>query len=253
MRRVVLVRPSGPRNVGSALRAVANFGPAELYAVTPELPSLLVHPEFEQMAHGVKDWEERCVVVPTLEEALADCTWTVGFTARSRDHRTIRDWRDVREEAAARGADPQERVGLMFGNETSGLSGKETERASVLVRVPTGDEHTSLNLALAASIALYDTFQPASPDVGSEGSTPISGHARAYLAEHVADTLSGAARSEHIRADVEASVRRLFGRAEVETRDARAWHAVMRALGNRSSPLDYGLGPVPDEPVSTGD
>ena len=83
VKRVVLVRPQGPRNVGSVLRLVANFGAAELWLVGPVRPSLLVHPDFEQMAHGVEDVAARVVVVPSLERALADEEYTlddVGVT-----------------------------------------------------------------------------------------------------------------------------------------------------------------------------
>lgn len=43
------------------------------------------------------------------------------------------------------------------------------------------------------------------------------------------------------------SVERVFRRAVVETRDARAWHAILRALGNHKVPRDYGLPGQPDK------
>jgi len=105
VKRVVLVRPGGPRNVGMIVRETANFGPCELVLVAPELPSLLVHPEFQQMSHGVPEARERCRVVATLEEALADCTFSVGFTARPQEGRPRHEWRAKRDELGARGAD----------------------------------------------------------------------------------------------------------------------------------------------------
>ena len=47
MKRIVLCRPSGPRNVGTVVRALANFGPAQLAIVAPQRKTLLIHPEFE--------------------------------------------------------------------------------------------------------------------------------------------------------------------------------------------------------------
>lgn len=245
MRRVVLVRPSGPRNVGAALRAAANFGPVEFWLVAPERPSLLVHPDFEQMAHGVEGLGARVEVVEKLPEALADCTLAIGFTGRVRDHQEVRDWRELRDEVAARGADEAERVALVFGNEVHGLVQAESDLVNRLARIPTSDEHGSLNLAAAATLVLYDTFLPTSGSAARSRTTPVDGHARAYLKAHVGETLAGVARSDKIREEIEASVERLFSRAELETRDARAWHAVMRALGNRRTPLDYDLGPQP--------
>ncbi len=102
MKRIVLVRPQGPRNVGSILRVVDNFGPAELVIVKPDKPSLLVHPDFEQMSHGVERIVEKIRVVDDLPSALSDCTGSYGFTARARDHRALRDWRDVTDELVRR-------------------------------------------------------------------------------------------------------------------------------------------------------
>ncbi len=93
--RVVLVRPNGPRNVGAVLRAVTNFGPAEIVVVRPVRASLLVHPDFEQMAHGVEEMAARIRIVDTLQDALSDRTHSFGFTARGRQHRRIENWRDV--------------------------------------------------------------------------------------------------------------------------------------------------------------
>ena len=133
MKRVVLCRPQGPRNVGSALRAVENLGPADLYLVRPERPALLEHPEFEQMAHGVEDFENKVHVVDSLEEALEECTDSVGFTARARHHRIVQPLRAVQSELEAQCAQPDRRVALVFGSEVSGLDETETDLCQRLV------------------------------------------------------------------------------------------------------------------------
>ena len=55
MRKFVLVRPEGPRNVGMVLRTATNFGSINVVLVDPRRPSMLKHPDFEQMSHGVAD------------------------------------------------------------------------------------------------------------------------------------------------------------------------------------------------------
>ena len=52
----------------------------------PIRPSLLVHPDFVQMSHGVEDTASKVRCVATVAEAIADCNHTYGFTARGRDH-----------------------------------------------------------------------------------------------------------------------------------------------------------------------
>ena len=243
MKRVVLVRTAGPRNAGSIVRVAANFGPCELVCVAPERPSLLVHPDFEQMAHGVEDIAAKVRVVATLAEALADCTASVGFTARARDHRELVDWRVARSALATRAARSEERVALVFGNEENGLTIEETEPLGQLVRIPLSHEHGSLNLAMAVGIVLSTLYldQPDLVDAGHQNAVPLTGADRAFLVARLQATLGPVPWTDSARRDVLASIERVFGRAELETRDARAWHMLLRALGNEKTPGDFGI------------
>ena len=52
------------------------------------------------------------------------------------------------------------------------------------------------------------------------------------------------ARTPAARRDILASIERVFSRAELEDRDARAWHLMLRALGSTLTPKDLGLPPA---------
>jgi TrmH family RNA methyltransferase len=242
VKRVVLVRPSGPRNVGTIVRVCANFGPVELRLVAPERPSLLVHPEFEQMSHGVSDAASRCVIVATLKEALADCTGSIGFTARTRGQRRREDWRDVREGISLAANDQDQRIALVFGNEVTGLEAVDTDQLQSLVHIATSPEHSSLNLAMSVGIVLSDLFT--SPRVKKRERPPkvLSGEGREYLKASLKDAFGEkVALTKAAREDILESIDRVFSRAPLEDRDARAWHLMARALGTRLTPKDLGL------------
>jgi TrmH family RNA methyltransferase len=242
MKRVVLVRPSGPRNVGMILRAAANFGPCEVYLVAPERPSLLFHPDFEQMSHGVDRARERCTIVATLEEALADATHSIGFSARARDRRQRADWRAMREQLAGRANDPGERIALVFGNEITGFVQAEAAQCAELVHIATTAEHTSLNLALAVGIVLADLFVEPGFKKRERNRRSLSGEGRKFLGAAMSRTFGGEiARTPAARRDIEAMIDRFVARAPLEDRDARAWHLVLRALGSRITPKDLGI------------
>ncbi len=241
MKRVVLVRPQGPRNVGSVLRLVANFGPAELAVVRPPKRSLLVHPDFEQMSHGVEDIVERVLVFDSVVDAMADCTAAFGFTARARDHRELSDWREAQADVVRRSHADGERVALVFGSEENGLTGEETDPLHTLIRMPTSDEHTSINLAMSVGIVLSTVFFAEAPSAASTGSTPLPGDARTFLIARLRDVLGKRTLTAPAQRDLVASIDRVFARAPLETRDARAWHLLVRALGGEASPRDYGL------------
>lgn len=250
MKRIVLVRPQGPRNVGSILRVVDNFGPAEIVLVKPDKPSLLIHPDFEQMSHGVERIVEKIRVVDDLHEALADCTGSYGFTARARDHRALRDWRDVTGELVTR-TSSSEPVALVFGSEENGLTGAETAPLQELVRMPTSNEHGSINLAMTVGIVMSTLFFADAPSAETEGSKPISGAARRFLVERLKEVFGQRALSAPARRDIVAATERTFSLAPLETRDARSWHLLARALGGKKkAPQDYGLPPIVNEASS---
>ncbi len=242
MKRVILVGTRGPRNAGGALRAVANFGPAELWLAAPDRPSLLIHPEFEQMAHGVENVAARVRVVGGLREALADCHTSIGFTARGRGHRIIEDWSALCGEIAPRADGPRERVALVFGSEESGLTTEEIELCERVSHIPTSPDHTSLNLAVAVALVLHGLFSGRGATELQGGGASADGASREFLKAHLKDVFGGqVARTRAARRDIEQSIDRVFSRAPLETRDARAWHLMLRALGSRKRPEDFGL------------
>lgn len=244
MKWVVLVRPFGPRNVGMVLRVVENFGPAELWLVAPERPSLLVHPDFQQMSHGAEEAVESIRIVDTLPEALAQAHEVVGFTARGRDNRILADWREVRAELAERAADPARRTALLFGNEQTGLTGEEAALCHQLVHIRTSPRHTSLNLAVAVAIVLEALFASESARPCEAGGHPIDGRQREFLKRRMIEVFARrVARTPQAARDVEEMLERVISRAPLDTRDARAWHLVLRALGSTSTPADLGIDP----------
>lgn len=248
MKRIVLLRPSGPRNVGMILRVALNFGPTELVLVAPERPSLLVHPEFEQMSHGVDHSLGRLRVVETAEEALADCTISYGFTARVRGSRIREDWSTAREAMIAADADPAHKLALVFGNEVTGMNAEEAILCQHLVYIPTSPEHTSLNLAVAVGIVMAGIFTGEGVRGIEPGGEYLTGEQREFLKANMTYVMvEKVAQSESAKRVIASSIDRVFSKAELETRDARAWHLMLRALGSDKKPSDFGLNPNPTQ------
>ncbi|TNF38363.1 MAG: TrmJ/YjtD family RNA methyltransferase [Deltaproteobacteria bacterium] len=150
--RVVLCRTSHAGNIGGAARAMKVMGLSDLALVSPrEFP----HPEATTRATGAADLLDRAHVVGTLDEAVADCVWVVGFTARDRvEGAPVVNVEDAAAEALAwaqRG-----RVAFVFGNERTGLENTELVTCNALARIPTSASLSSLNLAAAVQVASYE-------------------------------------------------------------------------------------------------
>ena len=156
---VILVRPRFPENIGMAARACANMGVRDLVLIEPERWD---YDKAVPLATG-KGIEvlDHVRLMPSLAEALAPYTIALGTTARTGG------WRSnvitPRKAAAAiaahcRDAENNAAVALVFGPEDRGLENTETALCTHLVTIPTAPEASSLNLAQAVLVLLYECF-----------------------------------------------------------------------------------------------
>lgn len=150
--RIVLVHTTHPGNIGAVARAMKNMALSSLWLVAPRH---FPHADATARASGADDLLERVRVCATLDEALADCRFVVGTSARGR---TV-EWTGFEpRECAAQlvreaTAGP---VALVFGRESSGLTNEELDRCDRLVRIPSNPEYSSLNVAMAVQVLAYE-------------------------------------------------------------------------------------------------
>ena len=98
---------------------------------------------------------ENARVVDTLEEAIADCQFVVGTSARERRIPwPVQDARRCAERVASHSTN--ERVAVLFGREDRGLLNEELQRCHLHCHIPTHDGYASLNLAMAVQIVAYE-------------------------------------------------------------------------------------------------
>jgi TrmH family RNA methyltransferase len=160
---VVLWQTQDHVNVAGTIRAMKNFGLARLRLVSPALWDPW---RIEGIAHGTQDVVERTELFDTLEEALADCQYVVGMTARARRaKRAVARPRDLAPELLARGRAASEGgagpVALLFGREDKGLSNEALDLCHRTCIIPTNPEHASLNLAQAVLLTAYELWMAA--------------------------------------------------------------------------------------------
>jgi len=151
--RIVLVEPAGPLNVGSVARVMKNMGLRQLILVNPQCDYL--GEEARLMAVRAADILETAKVVESLPEALVGCVRAIATTGDDgRSH-------PMQLEAPA-DALPwllEAPSALIFGREDCGLTNSELNRAQRLIRIPSSDAYTSLNLAQAVAICCYELYR----------------------------------------------------------------------------------------------
>jgi TrmH family RNA methyltransferase len=155
--RVVLVATRNPLNLGAAARAMSNFGFAHLRVVNPYEPAF----REAQSAVGASALLANAEEYKAVAEAIGDCTLVVGTTgARHRElqhpiRRLEHGARLIRKQLATG------RVALLFGSEKVGLSNQDLSHCHWLMRIPTREEHISMNLGQAVAVCLYELVRDA--------------------------------------------------------------------------------------------
>jgi TrmH family RNA methyltransferase len=93
---------------------------------------------------------------PSVTEAVADCTLVVGSTSVGR--REVQHPVKRLEQAAPliRMRLAASRVALLFGSEKRGLSNEDLSHCHWLLRIPTREDHRSMNLGQAVAVCLYE-------------------------------------------------------------------------------------------------
>jgi tRNA (cytidine32/uridine32-2'-O)-methyltransferase len=150
--RIVLVNTSHPGNVGAVARAMKNMGLGKLYLVAPrQFPD----EQATWRAVSAADILESAVVTDTLQEAVGDCRFVVGTSARGRripwpllDPRRCAERMD--------GESEQGEVAVLFGREDRGLTNDELKVCNLHLNIPTSGDYSSLNLAMAVQVVCYE-------------------------------------------------------------------------------------------------
>ena len=258
---VVLVEPSGPRNVGSVARLCANFEVAELRLVAPRCDH--VGDEARQMAvHGAA-MLERARLFPSLAAALADCRRVVASSGRRSGeplplHPPARALSWLLSAGMQEGDPHQPRttaapLALVFGREDRGLSNAELLQAGRLLCIEAGAAYSSLNLAQAAAIVLHQWHQlrqPAQPEPPRAASpAPLAepsarGPLEAMLSDAEALLLEVGFLHPHTAAARMAKLRALLQRAQPGSQEVALLRGMVRQLRWAStrpaSPADPG-------------
>jgi TrmH family RNA methyltransferase len=234
--RVVLVATRNPLNLGAAARAMSNFGFLRLRVVNPyevafrEARSAVGAPELLASAEEYK----------SIAEAVADCTMVVGTTAvRHRDLQHPLRLLDegavaIRAHLVSGAANEGSRVALLFGSEKRGLSNQDLSHCQWLLRIPTREEHISMNMGQAVAVCLYE--------LAREGrtATPAQQTERLDLAtagelERITALLLDALRASgyldsRAAPAAEEKIRRLIRRLNLPVADAEIWLGMLRQI-----------------------
>jgi len=186
---LILVGPRYPENIGASARIAFNFGISRLTVVRDS------EPDQERMlkmaTHKASHLIENMLVVKTTREAAEPYHFIVATTARQGRQRLRNSTpRKIMKEVSPLTADPNNRIGLMFGPENAGLTNEDLDFCQFSSTIPTAD-FSSLNLAQAVAIHCYELSTALG--AGRVGSPTKSPYANSFdqegMYEHIANAL----------------------------------------------------------------
>jgi TrmH family RNA methyltransferase len=224
---VVLVSPRNPLNIGAAARAISNFGFTELRLVN----AYRVAVDEARSAKGAGAILENATEFTDIGSAIADCSLIVGTSSVAR--------RDLqlplrRLEPAARMIKSHAgRVALLFGSEKFGLSNDDLSFCHWLLRIPTREEHGSMNLGQSVAVCLYELIRS-----GSRTAQKAPENARAADAgdidrftNYIFEALELSGYLNPVTAEsMTQKVRRLVRRMNLSSHDAVQWQGMLRQI-----------------------
>jgi TrmH family RNA methyltransferase len=225
--RILLVEPQTPANIGAVARAMKTMGLSRLVLVRPS--AWREAREAWYIAHGAEDVLEVAEECETLDQALAPLRLVAGTTNRRRTR--VHPDPEPPETGAARlvAAAQGGPVGVLFGNEDTGLSGADLSRCPLVITIPSAVERPSLNLSHAVQVVAYELFRAAADALGPPAPDLAPAvELEALYARLLRLMADYGFRFRHGDPDTFlGSVRRCFGRAAFERRDLRTMHLIL--------------------------
>lgn len=152
---IVLCETSHPGNIGGAARAMKNMALSRLCLVAPRR---FPDNDAYHRASGAEDVLDSARIVSNLPQALSDCQWVFGMSARARSFQ----WPTLTPHQAAQKIvhdSKTQKVAIVFGSEQAGLSNEQLQLCDFHITIPTNPDFSSLNLSAAVQVMAYEIYQ----------------------------------------------------------------------------------------------
>jgi tRNA/rRNA methyltransferase len=228
---VVLCDTSHPGNIGAAARAMKTMGLADLRLVRPKC---FPDPQALWRAARAADVLEQASVHDTLDAALADVGFSAACSARTRE---IAVPALVCRDAAVRLIDVArtQRVALVFGNETSGLTTEDVNRCKLLAWIPANPAYSSLNVAAAVQVFAYELRVSAAAEPVRAATTRFASHEEieGFYAHLEAAMCETGFMNPEMPKKLMPRLRRLFARSGLEPEEVNILRGILKSLSRK--------------------
>ena len=231
---VILCEPQLGENIGTAARAMANFGLWDLRLVNPRdgWPNEKAVAAASRADHVI----DRTRVFATVDEAIADLSLVLATTARQRDLQKPVLGPEAAAQRVIGHIEGGGGAGILFGREKWGLYNDEVSLADAIVTFPVETAFASLNIAQAVLLMAYEWRQQADrgeklPFAGGVDD-PAPREELLGLFGHLEETLdrTGFFKTEDKRPTMVNNLRAVFTRSGMTSQEIRTLRGVISSI-----------------------
>jgi len=233
---IILCEPQLGENIGTAARAMANFGLWDLRIVNPRdgWPNERAVAAASRADHVI----EKVTVFPTVEAAIADLSLVFATTARRRDMSKEVLGPDAAVQRLHSHIGSGAKAGLLFGRERWGLYNEEVALSDAIVTLPVEAAFASLNIAQAVLVIAYEWRKHSELGVlpFETGMGPMASKAELIgMFEHLEDALdrAGFFTAPDKRPSMVNNLRTMFSRTQFTAQEIRTFRGVISSIDRR--------------------
>ena len=166
---IVLVKPEHSGKIGSIARVMQNFNFDKLVIFNPieSIDKILSYETQGFAMHGKEILSNSEIIeinnqnshLKEFETFLKRYDYIIATTAQGKSYSNIRRLAIFPEDLELPISVNPLKIAILFGKESRGLTNEEIGLADILLRIPTSNKYSALNLSHACAIILYEIFK----------------------------------------------------------------------------------------------
>ena len=174
---IILAYPQLPENIGIAARAMANTGILNFRLISPKCgwPNEKINLASAEKLHLL-----HCEIFDSLEAAVSDLQYVYATSARKRN---MIEKIYSPENAASEIVNSNEKIGIVFGNEKSGLTNEDISLCNGVIEIPSVN-FSSYNLAQSVLVVCFSILQMLLKNNNNENLFPKIKKGKSETASH---------------------------------------------------------------------
>ena len=233
---IILIGIENSGNLGAIARLAYNFSIDKIILINPRCK---INSESFQRAMKGKVFLEQSLFVSSIEECKNHVDFIIAFSGKSSNKRRL-----VRKSVSLKTIKNNLKnktgiVGLLFGNERSGLLTKEIEKCDILGFIPTPGLSRVLNISHAVAIALYEITNFKYPEIDNESGLRLATQAeKQILSTFFNDIVKNSSIPEIYSHSMDAIFHSIIGRSFVTLKEIngfiRLFRTISETLDNKS-------------------